>query len=106
MSAGRGLSEAEVELEAVEPGEGWLDTFLSEFGGQIFVMLAQALLMWSIYKRSPGWYRPERAHRLRALQRCLWQGGWRPSEKKGGPAADASGGWRLVPTALSTGSRS
>jgi hypothetical protein len=40
--------EAEVELEAIEPRQCRLDAFLSEFSGQIFVMIAQTLLMWSV----------------------------------------------------------
>ena len=44
----RGLAETEIEFEAIEPGQSMLDAFLLKFGGQIFVMLAQMLLMWSI----------------------------------------------------------
>jgi hypothetical protein len=34
------LSETEIKLEAIEPGQCRVDTFLSEFVGQIFVLLA------------------------------------------------------------------
>ena len=35
-----GLTETEIKFEAIEPGQSRLDTFLSEFVGQIFVLLA------------------------------------------------------------------
>jgi hypothetical protein len=35
-------------LEAIEPRQCGLNALLSEFGGQIFVVLTQAVLLWSI----------------------------------------------------------
>ena len=35
-------------MEAIEPRQCGLDALLAEFGGQVFVMLTQAVLMWSI----------------------------------------------------------
>ena len=42
------LSETEVEFESIEPGQNRLDAFLAEFAGQVFIMLAQVLLMWGV----------------------------------------------------------
>src|SRR5271165_2923409 len=42
------LTETEIEFEAIEPGWSRFDAFLSKFVGQIFVLLAQTVLVWGV----------------------------------------------------------